>query len=92
VFLVGAFSFDAEAKRLGGGKSFGRQSGNVTQRQATPPAAPSQATNPANAAGAGAAGAAAQALGGHAGRPGRRSGPGLAGPLWAWAPGSATSC
>jgi len=60
VFLVGAFSFDAEAKRLGGGKSFGRQSGNVTQRQATPPAAPSQATNPANAAGAGAAGAAAR--------------------------------
>ena len=52
VFLVGAFSFEAEAKRLGGGGSFGRQSGNVTQRQATPPAAPSQATNAANTAGA----------------------------------------
>ncbi|RZJ24197.1 MAG: Tim44 domain-containing protein [Haliea sp.] len=34
----------AEAKRMGGGGSFGRQSGNVTQRQATPPAAtPNQA-------------------------------------------------
>ncbi|HMN57597.1 MAG TPA: TIM44-like domain-containing protein [Ottowia sp.] len=60
VFLLGAFSFDAEARRMGGGKSFGRQSSNVTQRQATPPAAPSQATNSANAAGAGAAGAAAR--------------------------------
>jgi predicted lipid-binding transport protein (Tim44 family) len=28
----------AEAKRLGGGGSFGKQSSNVTQRQATPPA------------------------------------------------------
>jgi predicted lipid-binding transport protein (Tim44 family) len=34
------------AKRLGGGKSFGQQSSNVTQRQATPvtPAAPAKAT------------------------------------------------
>lgn len=48
-------SLDAEARRMGGGKSFGRQSGNVTQRQATPPAAPASpgapaqqsATNPA---------------------------------------------
>ncbi|MGB6104562.1 MAG: Tim44 domain-containing protein, partial [Pusillimonas sp.] len=34
-------SFDAEARRMGGGKSFGRQSSNITQqRQAvTPPAA-----------------------------------------------------
>ncbi len=30
----------AEAKRMGGGGSFGKQSSNVTQRQATPPAAP----------------------------------------------------
>ncbi len=60
VFLVGAFSFEAEAKRMGGGGSVGRQSSNVTQRQATPPAAPSQATNTAAAAGAGAAGAAAR--------------------------------
>ncbi|MGC1176268.1 Tim44 domain-containing protein [Polaromonas sp.] len=30
----------AEAKRMGGGGSIGRQSSNVTQRQATPPAAP----------------------------------------------------
>ncbi|MCL4746484.1 MAG: 39S ribosomal protein L45 [Burkholderiaceae bacterium] len=39
VMAAGAFFVaDAEAKRLGGGGSFGRQSGNVTQRQATPPA------------------------------------------------------
>ena len=40
----------ADAKRLGGGKSFGQQSSNVAQRQAAPttPAAPSQMTpNPA---------------------------------------------
>lgn len=30
---------DAEARRMGGGSSVGRQSSNVTQRQATPPAA-----------------------------------------------------
>ena len=30
----------AEAKRMGGGGSFGKQSNSVTQRQATPPAAP----------------------------------------------------
>jgi len=50
---------DADARRLGGGKSFGRQSGNVTQREAarTPPAQANQAA-PQNAAGA-AAGAAA---------------------------------
>lgn len=41
--------FDAEARRLGGGKSMGRQSSNVTQRQATPPQAPAgnAATNQA---------------------------------------------
>lgn len=39
------------AKRFGGGKSFGQQSSNVTQRQAAPatPAAPTQATNNAAA-------------------------------------------
>ena len=35
------FSLQAEAARLGGGKSMGRQSGNVTQRESAP-AAPSQ--------------------------------------------------
>ncbi len=35
-----ATGFDAEAKRLGGGKSMGRQSSNVTQREAAPPSAP----------------------------------------------------
>lgn len=60
VVLVGAFSFDAEAARIGGGKSMGRQSSNVTQRQSTPPAAtpntPNQSAAPAGAAaGAGAA-------------------------------------
>lgn len=37
-----ATGFDAEAKRLGGGSSVGRQSSNVTQRDATPPATPAQ--------------------------------------------------
>jgi predicted lipid-binding transport protein (Tim44 family) len=56
-------SFDADAaKRMGGGKSFGKQSNNVTQRDATPaaPAAPgaansAQAAKPAAPAAAGAA-------------------------------------
>ena len=65
VVLVGVFTFDAEARRLGGGKSMGRQSSNVTQRQATPPAAapgnPSQSTATAGAAGAGTAAAGAAA-------------------------------
>jgi len=49
------------AKRLGGGKSFGKQSSNVTQREATPaaPAAPSQNVNNAAAKPAPAAPAAA---------------------------------
>ncbi|NMM75613.1 transporter [Rhodococcus sp. SRB_17] len=55
---------DAEAARMGGGRSMGRQSSNVTQRQATPPSnapgAPTQnvnnaATKPAPAAPAAAA-------------------------------------
>lgn len=57
-------SFDAEARRMGGGKSFGRQSSNVTQqRQAvTPPAANNMSRTAAPAAGAaaGAAGTAAK--------------------------------
>jgi len=45
-------SVQAEAARMGGGRSFGRQSSNVTQRQATPPAAPGAPAqqNAANAA------------------------------------------
>lgn len=45
--MVFAAGFDAEAARLGGGRSIGRQSSNVTQRQAAPaPVAPTQnATN-----------------------------------------------
>jgi predicted lipid-binding transport protein (Tim44 family) len=54
-------SFDAEARRMGGGKSFGRQSSNITQqRQAvTPPAARSAPSAAAAAPAAGAAGATA---------------------------------
>lgn len=57
-------SFDAEARRFGGGKSFGKQSQRVTQNQpaATPPAAGTtqrSAASPA-AAGAAAAGTAAR--------------------------------
>lgn len=59
-------SLDADAaRRLGGGKSVGKQSSNVTQREATPaaPAAPAQnsaAAAPAKPAAAGAPAAAAQ--------------------------------
>lgn len=43
-------SADAQAKRLGGGKSVGKQSSNVTQREATPPAAqPAPVSAPAAA-------------------------------------------
>lgn len=51
---VALVSLDADAKRMGGGKSFGRQSNNVTQREAAPPTAPGaptqNATNSAAAA------------------------------------------
>lgn len=72
IVVASVFSFNAEARRMGGGKSFGRQSSQVTQRQATPPpttpnTAGKNAANtqnaPANAANArnGAAGAAGSA-------------------------------
>lgn len=53
--MAAAFSLDAQAKRMGGGKSIGRQSSQVTQRQATPPATPTAAgakPGQANTAGA----------------------------------------
>jgi predicted lipid-binding transport protein (Tim44 family) len=45
-------SVQADAKRLGGGKSFGKQSSNVTQNQASPnpPSAPNASPNAAAAA------------------------------------------
>ncbi len=49
VAALALVTLDADAKRLGGGKSFGKQSGNVTQRDATP-AAPSAPTQNANSA------------------------------------------
>lgn len=54
VLVLALSGFQAEAKRLGGNKSLGKQSSNVTQRNATPPpAAPSQgATNTAPKQGA----------------------------------------
>ncbi|AZG07034.1 Tim44 domain-containing protein [Pigmentiphaga sp. H8] len=55
-------SHDALAKRLGGGGSMGRQSSNLTQRQATPPArTPQQNQQAAPSAAPAAAGAAAGA-------------------------------
>jgi predicted lipid-binding transport protein (Tim44 family) len=43
VMVLAFASFESEAaRRLGGGGSIGKQSSNVTQRQATPPAAPAQ--------------------------------------------------
>ncbi len=59
---VALISFDADAaKRLGGGKSAGKQSNNVTQREAAPsaPAAPGATNAAAKPAGAAAAPAAA---------------------------------
>ena len=52
VMLLAFSSMDADAaRRMGGGGSIGKQSGNVTQRQATPPAAaPNNAQNANNAA------------------------------------------
>ncbi len=50
VCALAIVSIDADAARMGGGKSFGRQSSNVTQRQATPPAAPTQPGAPAQSA------------------------------------------
>jgi predicted lipid-binding transport protein (Tim44 family) len=50
LFLVMVLSLgglNAEAKRLGGGRSMGQQSGNVTQREAVRPAAPAQQVAPA---------------------------------------------
>jgi len=35
-------SLDAEARRMGGGRSFGRQSNSLQQRQTTPPSQPAQ--------------------------------------------------
>ncbi|MFS8935297.1 Tim44 domain-containing protein [Cupriavidus taiwanensis] len=72
-FLVGSLvtalavgmAFDAEAKRMGGSRSIGKQSESVTQRQQTQPTSPTQqAQQPAQQAApatAGAAGAAAAA-------------------------------
>jgi len=50
VCVLAVMAVDADAARLGGGKSIGRQSSNVTQRQATAPAptapgAPAQTAN-----------------------------------------------
>lgn len=59
--MLGA-SFDAEARRMGGGKSFGRQSSNITkQRQAVTPPAANAGRNAATPAGANAARGAAAA-------------------------------
>lgn len=55
-------SFEAEARRMGGGSSFGRQSTNVTQqRQATTPPSTSTATSSTTARSAATAGAAGAA-------------------------------
>jgi predicted lipid-binding transport protein (Tim44 family) len=40
--MLALASLQSEAARLSGGRSIGKQSSNVTQRQATPPAAPAQ--------------------------------------------------
>ncbi|WP_077001485.1 Tim44 domain-containing protein [Variovorax sp. KK3] len=65
VCALAVASVDADARRMGGGKSVGKQSGNVTQREAAPtppatPGAPAQ-SNVNNAAAKPATPAAAQA-------------------------------
>ena len=50
VVLLSLGSLQAEAKRMGGGRSVGQQSGNVTQREAAHPSAPTQQTAPAGVA------------------------------------------
>ncbi|MEM5313977.1 TIM44-like domain-containing protein [Paraburkholderia sp. JHI869] len=53
VMIAGSLaSFDAEARRMGGGRSFGKQSSTATQRSTTPPPAQPSPTNPAQQAGA----------------------------------------
>ncbi|CAG9248941.1 putative membrane protein [Paraburkholderia unamae] len=53
VMVAGSFaSFDAEARRMGGGRSFGKQSSVASQRSTTPPPAQPSPTNPAQQAGA----------------------------------------
>ena len=47
VALLALASFESEAARLGGGRSIGRQSSGVTQRQATRPATPPPSQNQA---------------------------------------------
>jgi len=64
VCALAVVSIDADARRLGGGKSVGKQSSNVTQREASPaapaaPGAPAQNVNSAAAKPAAAAPAAA---------------------------------
>ena len=46
VLVLSLGGLNAEAKRLGGGRSMGQQSGNVTQREAVKPAAPTQQVAP----------------------------------------------
>jgi predicted lipid-binding transport protein (Tim44 family) len=50
VCALAVVSIDADAARMGGGRSFGKQSSNVTQRQATPPASPVAPGAPAQSA------------------------------------------
>ena len=49
-FAFALVAHDADARRLGGGKSFGKQSSTFTQRQATTPAKPASAQDASKAA------------------------------------------
>ena len=50
VAMLSVVHLDADARRMGGGKSIGQQSGNVTQRNSAAPAGPAQNANSAAAA------------------------------------------
>ncbi len=47
VLVLSLGGLNAEAKRMGGGRSMGQQSGNVTQREAVKPGVPAQQVAPA---------------------------------------------
>src|SRR6185369_9826596 len=49
-FALALVAHDADAGRLGGGKSFGKQSSTFTQRQATTPSKPASAQDASKAA------------------------------------------
>lgn len=76
VLILACVSMDADARRMGGGKSFGKQSNRVTQRESATPAQSGNAANAGQKNGAAGAAGAAKPWGGMLG--GLAAGLGLA--------------